>query len=639
MVTAELRSYAASGNPVTSADLLKRAPSLRGAIYRLFGGVPEAAAAAGVAHSCKRKWSPEAVVAALQERADSGRDMTSGAVMKEDVGLHLACGRQHGSFAKAMAAAGLQPERKQCEDAWLPDEVLRALREMAAIGKPYNAAAVQKEPGGVALYRAAGRHFGTFDAAVEAAGLPISRVHAERWTAETLIALMRERHEAGQMNTPEALRLADESSYHAMLRIFGSVDKAAIAAGLTPERKRKAWPREAVLAELRALAGRGIEMSASGIRAKNLGLYGACLRRFGTTEKALEAAGVEASIRQHAPHTCDDVIAKIAAIGDRDGDLSATAVINEHGGLYRAGQAVFGSWGAAVAAAGMSHRPRKRDPLTKEFVTERLNALAETGVVMNANSVRSKDDVLYGSMLRLFGSFDEAVRAAGLEPVRIYREWDHGSIVAAISDRHTAGLDLNMAALTREDGGLLTAATDRFGSWDDAVRAAGIDPEEVSREAEGPRWGRVFEVLSRELLLLARPEWIHVVRAENLKPDLYDRSRDACIDLKAGAWINGVDATIAAYAPFCSAVDIIYGRGRPRGDEAHVSPDGRVVPVRFVHWSTFAGTAVPVADLERLTSSRNVPSDLRGRTRWTPPPGHERIELIRKVTVVTHGEP
>lgn len=642
-----LRAYASTGHPVTSADIKRIDPALRAAIYTCFAGVPEAAEAAGVAHQCKRSWSKEAVAVALRERAAAGRSMTASAILEEDVGLHLACVRYCGSFAKAIEAAGIDREVKERETSWPPEEILRALRERAAAGKPCNAAAVQKEPGGGGLYKGAAKHWGTFDAAVEAAGIEVQRVRAKEWTRESVCEWLRGRYKAGLPNTPSAVRDADWSVYNVALRLFGGVDEAVAAAGLEPERERKAWPQEAVVAELRAMTERGVEMSASGIRVESEGLYGACLRLFGTTEKALAAAGVKPYVRpvapprdhrvpaherkRHAPWTKEALVADIRARSTSGANMSASRTAGEQGGLYDAAVKLFGSWRLALECAGVEYAPLRRDTFLRDDVIAKIAELSAAGVELSSRSIQADEPTLYDCSRRHFGSFADAVLAAGCTPIAFRRHWTKEDVTTAIRGRLDGALCVNYASTSADDAGLVCAAVGVFGSWNGALAAAGIDPVSVSREFEGPLWGRVFEHMMRELLWHVRGDWRFLVRAEQMKPDLYDPARDACVDLKAGAWIKGVDATIAAYAPFCSEVEIVYGRGKPRADEV-ASPGGRVVPVRFVHWSAYAGTAPPatVATLERLCASDKVPEDLRSLTKWTAPREHARVFLTRK---------
>ncbi len=92
----------------------------------------------------------------------------------------------------------------------------------------------------------------------------------------------------------------------------------------------------------------------------------------------------------------------------------------------------------------------------------------------------------------LFGSWREAVRAAGLDPQEAFRhrrKWTRDRILSRIRQLHAAGCDISYAAAKREQQYLVVAASSPrfFGSWKAAVEAAGIDYSTVRKRK---RWSR-----------------------------------------------------------------------------------------------------------------------------------------------------
>ncbi len=128
---------------------------------------------------------------------------------------------------------------------------------------------------------------------------------------------------------------------------------------------------------------------------------------------------------------------------------------------------------------------RKRRKWDEADVISEIRHMARTGSSLawsDANSARP--DLVAAACSRLrFGSWQAALAAAGIEGAcrRKIRRWDRQSVVAAIELRKRTGLALNAGALERDDPALLSAGRRQFGSWNEALTAAGLDPAAVAR--------------------------------------------------------------------------------------------------------------------------------------------------------------
>ena len=103
------------------------------------------------------------------------------------------------------------------------------------------------------------------------------------------------------------------------------------------------------------------------------------------------------------------------------------------------------------------------------------------------------DKRLAGAAKRYFGHWRTAVAAAGLAaqlpPANKTRVWSPQAVIEEILDWHRRGYRLT--ELWKRDTGLYSAAKKHFGSWQAAVRAAGLEttrrqwsPEIVIRELQ-----------------------------------------------------------------------------------------------------------------------------------------------------------
>ncbi|MBI3948181.1 MAG: hypothetical protein HY321_19850 [Armatimonadetes bacterium] len=189
---------------------------------------------------------------------------------------------------------------------WTKDEIAMEILNLYGSGEPITQASVaRRQP---ALLRAAYRHFGSWRTALTFAGIPCDEARATRaWTREKIIARIRELRDHGadlswrsvRTRTDPLLAAAAVRAAH-----FGSWRAAIEAAGLAYDDvcRRRAWDEESVLAGLRALAARGGALSSGAARAASSALHAAAVRRFGSWERALEAAGLGAArIRRGRP--------------------------------------------------------------------------------------------------------------------------------------------------------------------------------------------------------------------------------------------------------------------------------------------------------------------------------------------------
>lgn len=151
---------------------------------------------------------------------------------------------------------------------------------------------------------------------------------------------------------------------------------------------------------------------------------------------------------------------------DEEG-LSLKSGDNRGDWLYAAATNRFGSWRAAVEAAGFDYEEIRTKPMTVEEVCDQLHALAEGG-----DPLRVKDHgKLSRSALELFGSWEKAITAAGLE-VPDRRKWTPEKVLGMLKQDIEEGLPMGANAMRRRNENLYAAARRQFGTWKAAVAAA-----------------------------------------------------------------------------------------------------------------------------------------------------------------------
>jgi hypothetical protein len=181
--------------------------------------------------------------------------------------------------------------------------------------------------------------------------------------------------------------------------------------------------------------------------------------------------------RKREPWDAERVVSEIRALREADQSLARSRVDHR---LYLAARRYFGSWGEAVDAAGVDYdRVRLHAPSQSvEQLLAQLRVLAAERPAMSASELESHP---LGYMLRRrFQSLAAAVRAAEIASWPRRERNPLPSVeqtLSAIRARRTEDRSLLRSAVRREDGPLVRAADRHFGSWQQALITAGVAPD------------------------------------------------------------------------------------------------------------------------------------------------------------------
>lgn len=189
-----------------------------------------------------------------------------------------------------------------------------------------------------------------------------------------------------------------------------------------------------------------------------------------------------ASRRGKSPNWTKDRILRAILRREIEGlPLSPKAVSRQQSGLYQAARGRFGGWHGALRAAGIDPvRVSQNRRWSRRSIIQRIRQLAREGEDLNSAAIQRSEPRLVGAVVRKFASWDEALIAAGVDPQQSRKQrppWTLDSVIAALRDIHSTGRELNHGALA--GGSLTNAAAQLFGSWDGALRAAGFAPEKI----------------------------------------------------------------------------------------------------------------------------------------------------------------
>jgi hypothetical protein len=193
---------------------------------------------------------------------------------------------------------------------------------------------------------------------------------------------------------------------------------------------------------------------------------------FGTWYDALDAAGVETSGFRH--WTRKDILAAIKRRHREGKSLMASVINKEDCGLGGAARRYFGTWEEAVEAAGLDYsriNPFK-DRSRRALAAELRRWVKKHGPLSWAD-MNARDVALLSSVNRRFGSLEQAAKSLRLPYRSLMPLWTKDRIVKQIRKRYRGKLPLRSQAVKSDDSALFAAARRYFGSWTKALRAAG----------------------------------------------------------------------------------------------------------------------------------------------------------------------
>lgn len=281
-----------------------------------------------------------------------------------------------------------------------------------------------------------------------------------RWTRQEIIRSILQREAAGLPLSLGGEAPVDQSLYQAASRVFGTWRNAVMAAGISPEKARshQSWRPARILAEIRALARRRRPLRPNELKREHGTLMRAARRLYGSWSAAIIAAGADPiMLRAFPPWTKDRIIEAILTRALRNESLRSHSVRPKS--LSSAGIRIFGSWGQALAAAGLDpQRYRKLGPEESQVVKgPRPARHAKTPIPTHKEG--------------------NPVRRSSLYPT-------DESVLNAIRTRTNERQSNSAMPVYRENLPLYRAARRLFGSWRNALAAAGLDP----RDFRANRW-------------------------------------------------------------------------------------------------------------------------------------------------------
>jgi len=243
------------------------------------------------------------------------------------------------------------------------------------------------------------------------------------------------------------------------------------------------WDKEQIVHALRKLHRSGAPLSYNALAKKKQALVSAAAYHFGSYRKAVSKAGIDYSAVTRRPRWDKPAIIQLIKQSHRRGeDLHWSAVTTRRDELGKAAFAslqprLFGSWDRALHAAGLDADEINRyRKWNKDSVLYVLRQRYRDHEPLNSGAIQREDPGLHAAAVRHFSSYDAALRAARIDPdkVRQRRSWTRDDVIRGLKQTQRSGRPLSDSAVRRDHPALYGAAVRLFGSFTSARSSAGI---------------------------------------------------------------------------------------------------------------------------------------------------------------------
>jgi hypothetical protein len=581
-----LQNLNSIGYDIRPGALHNTHPGLIAAGRKVFGNSREMYKAAGINSyelGSPREWTDEIIIEAIQERHNADLDMSQASVRKVDPGLVLKASRRFKGWYNALDAAGIPSSkfmRQKPFGYWNEKRILDEVLDIHKKGKPLNARYACENYG--ALFAAANKIFGDWETTMKEAGLDYSKMRAHQgWSEDLVIRRIQDRRAKGLPMSSLVVKKEDSRLWDAARAYYKDWYAALEKAGIPRDSvtKSEKWDPERVINEIKQLASLGEDLSSRKVFFTHSKLYNAGCRYFSTWEQALRIAGYnyEEIRKQRKRFSKEEILQLLRKYQSEGVPLDWTSIREVDASIAKIARERFGSYEAAIEALGLDYNKINRDIMAgkRTWDEERVKAELHSYFAKNESLdlLPKKDPGLYHAAVNYFGDIRKATEAAGMDYQALVSRtvWSEEKIIAEIIKLYGNGEDLSVSHIMQKYGALVRSASapGYFGSWENAIKAAGLDYDEIRRNWYLEAFkGGLFEKHLKEMFKLLG--WrVHYHKRfkfefETCIPDFYDEDTGIWIDAKLDSWGSGVEASVEKYLRYVDKIIIIHLKGRRR---------------------------------------------------------------------------
>ena len=332
------------------------------------------------------------------------------------------------------------------------------------------------------------KKFGSWNNALRAAGLGIN---AETNIDKSDLIDELRRLAVALSRTPTSRDMDNRGEYgtSTYIDVFGSWNDAVQEAGLEIVRQRDV-SRDEMISEIQRLADE-LGKPPAVHQMRDQGKFGVTTisREFGTWSAALEHAGYEPNKEMGVSE--EKLIQELTRLRD-ELNRPPTAEQMSRRGAYSVGtfDRRFGSWNNALKRAGLDLHNRTNIP-QKELLDEIVRLSDVLGRAPTAVDMESRGRFAHATYRSAFGSWNDAIKEANLA-VHVRSDIPESELLdELISLRDDLGRAPKRREMDQEGQFDSSTYSHRFGTWNDALRAADIPPSTMINIPEAKLKGEI----------------------------------------------------------------------------------------------------------------------------------------------------
>lgn len=380
--------------------------------------------------------------------------------------------KKFGSWNDALEEANLEINKKQSiPESELLDELIRLSTELGRT--PTSRDVAEKGEYAPSNYS---NKFGSWNRAVREAGLEPTR-RRDIPKDELLTELKRLADELGHAPTVEEMKQRGKFGVSTYSKEFGSWNDALQEADLELNRRQNV-DESKLLEEVSRLYDEFDRSPSADIMSRNGDFAVSTYRRvFGSWNNALREAGFDVNNRSDIPEL--ELLNALQRLGNEVGQTPTAADMEQQGQFgWATYEKAFGSWNTALRRAGFE--PNVRGDIPETELREELQRLKdELGHVPERREMDDEGEFDSTTYMSTFGTWNDALREADLT-LNKRRNIPDSDLLAELR-RLADVLDRTPIRDDMESQGKFSYSvyTHRFGSWNDALIEAGLDPNKI----------------------------------------------------------------------------------------------------------------------------------------------------------------